>query len=295
MSVSPSSRTSPPQTIPLLGWGRLAARAVTPLRSGLVASLTLLLVAISGCGPKKVRVASYTEGAQVAYEKGLEQLEDKDFELAIASFEQVRTKFPYSSYAALAELRIADADFGRGRYLEAIDGYVAFIKMHPTHDQLDWASFRIGAAHHKAIPSGFFLFPSPAERDQTEARAARTTLSEFLILHPTSRNVSKAKELLDEVVELLVRHERYAAEFYVSRKRWAGAAGRYQYILDHYPGGAHVGEVTVGLADALLQQGEAERAAKVLDGYLSSAPSGKAASRARELRRSIHLGKGEAP
>lgn len=255
------------------------------LRSFLAVAIAAALAA--ACGPKRVGEITYAEGAQEGYEKGLEELEDQNYEQAIAAFEQVRTKFPYSSYAALAELRIADADFGRGRYLEAIAGYQAFVKFHPTHEQLDWATFRIGESHYKAIPSGFFLFPSPSERDQTEVRAARTTLSDFLAQFPSSPHVPRAREALDQVMRLLVRHEMYAADFYVSRKRWAGAEGRYRYVLSHYPDGGHVPEAILGLAAALREQGKNDRAAEVLEDFLSTNPGGDDARKARGILESL--------
>ncbi|HEY0839998.1 MAG TPA: outer membrane protein assembly factor BamD, partial [Vulgatibacter sp.] len=219
-------------------------------RFAVPAALSVLALAVSGCGAKRVGPVTYAESAQEAYEVALEDLESQNYEQAISGFEQVRTKYPYSSFAALAELRIADAEFGRGRWLEAIDSYQAFVKFHPAHEKLDWAWFRIGESHYRAIPSGFFIFPSPSERDQTEVRAARTSLADFLARYPQSEHAPMAQEKLSEVISLLARHELQVARFYASRERWTGAAWRYERVLRDYPGTGFDAEATFGLADS---------------------------------------------
>lgn len=246
-----------------------------------------LLLSTAGCAAKRVGEATYAESAQEAYEIALSDLEDQNYEQAISGFEQVRTKYPYSSYAALADLRIADADFGRGRWLEAIDSYQAFVKFHPTHEQLDWAWFRIGESHFKAIPSDFLIFPSPAERDQTEVRAARTALSDFLTRYPKSEHAPKAKDALAEVVGLLARHELEVGKFYAHRERWTGAVWRFERVLHDFPGSSHEAEATLGLARALREQGETERASAVLENFLAKNPPEKEAREARSMRDSL--------
>src|SRR5690606_32176611 len=104
----------------------------------------LVAILLWSCATAGERAPStYTESAQVLYEQGLDRLDSQNFEQAIVIFEQVRTRFPYSSYAALAELAIADTQYARGRFLEAIDAYEAFVRFHPTHPRLDYAYFRI--------------------------------------------------------------------------------------------------------------------------------------------------------
>lgn len=251
------------------------------------AAVAALALASAGCASKRAAPTTYAESAQDAYEVALEDLESQNWEQAIAGFEQVRTKYPYSSYAALAELRIADAEFGRGRWLEAIDSYQAFVKFHPAHEQLDWAWFRIGESHYKAIPSGFFIFPSPSERDQTEVRAARTSLADFLARYPQSEHAPRARAALDEVVSLLARHELQVADFYASRERWTGAAWRYERVLRDFPGAGFDAEATFGLANALREEGDTERAAQILEGFLGQNPPASDAGRARAMLRSL--------
>src|SRR5512138_976342 len=138
--------------------------------ASLVAAATLVIAAAVGCGGKSGSAAvEYSVSAAKNYEKGLKELETKDWIAASKYFGFIKTRFPYSKYAVLAELRLADAEFGAEQYLEAIDSYRLFIKFHPTHEMVanGYASFRIGEGYYKQLPWDFWLFPPSYEKDQS--------------------------------------------------------------------------------------------------------------------------------
>ena len=118
------------------------------LVAALAGALSAALAGTTACGGKSggAGAVDYSVSAQRNYEKGLKELEDKDWLAASKYFQFIKSRFPYSKYAVLAELRLADAQFGAEQYIEAIDSYRLFIKFHPTHDMVanGYASFRIG-------------------------------------------------------------------------------------------------------------------------------------------------------
>lgn len=93
--------------------------------------LALALAAAACGGDDKGKPVTYQLTAKQNYEKGLTELKDENHLEAIKYFSFVKTRFPYSRYATLAELRIADTHLARGRYIEAVDAYRQFIKFHP--------------------------------------------------------------------------------------------------------------------------------------------------------------------
>ena len=126
--------------------------------------------------------------AQKNYEKGEKQLEGKDWIAAAKYFSFIKSRFPYPKYAVLAELRLADAEFGAEQFLEAIDSYRLFIKFHPTHEMVanGYTSFRIGEAYYKQLPGDFWLFPPSFEKDQSSTEDAGSELKSFLDKYPDS-------------------------------------------------------------------------------------------------------------
>src|SRR5690349_11420324 len=157
-----------------------------------VALLGLLGAALvtTACGGKSggAGAVDYSVSAQRNYEKGVKELEDKDWLAASKYFQFIKSRFPYSKYAVLAELRLADAQFGAEQYIEAIDSYRLFIKFHPTHDMVanGYASFRIGEGYYRQLSGDFWMFPPSSEKDQSSTEDAANELKTFLDKYPDS-------------------------------------------------------------------------------------------------------------
>src|SRR5437868_4524499 len=78
----------------------------------------------------------YSSSAKENYDRGAVELKKENWQDAIKLFQHVRSKFGFSKWATLAELGIADANFGREKYEEAVEAYRSFIKNHPTHQKV---------------------------------------------------------------------------------------------------------------------------------------------------------------
>src|SRR5947208_16605415 len=65
---------------------------------------------LGGCGSNEAgeHGVTYQITAKSNYEKGLKELKDENFPEAIKYFNFVKQKFPFSKFAVLAELRLAD-------------------------------------------------------------------------------------------------------------------------------------------------------------------------------------------
>jgi outer membrane protein assembly factor BamD len=229
---------------------------------------------------------SYAEDAKKDYDAGQEARSSGRFLDAQKYFEHVRFKFPYSSYAALADLAMADTNFDREKYIEAVEGYRSFLKMHPSHEQADYAAFRIALSHYKDIPSDFFLFPPSTQKDQTSIREAQTDLVSFLKDWPDSTHAPEAKKLLAEVRHRLAEHELSVADFYLHRDRWNAAAGRLEHVLAEYPGSDVEGEVLLKLGRSYLKMGEVEKGRAALERLVHDHPDDSHRGEAERLLKS---------
>src|SRR5579859_6006344 len=199
---------------------------------------TALLCACAG-GKDSVDLTKPLAGAASsdaakAYERGMAEKKDKNFLEATRYFEAVRNSFPYSQYAALSDLAVADMDFEREDYTAAATAYQEFVKSHPSHAKADYASFRVGLANFEDKPSDWFLLPPSFEKDQAPVRQAVEALQRFVITYPKSEFVPRARDLINECRERLAAHDRYVAGFYWKREAWRGAAGRLLTLADTY-------------------------------------------------------------
>jgi outer membrane protein assembly factor BamD len=249
------------------------------------------LVALSACKTKHVSFTGeirFKPSAEENYQAGVELIQDKSYPESEKFFEYVKTKFPFSKYAALSELRLADAKFAQDRFPEAVEAYEQFVKLHPTHEDVDYARFRAGLAHFKDSPSNFVLFPPAHEKDQRQLEKAAAALTLFLEKHPNSRYAPEGRKVLTQANARLAEHEWYVAEYYFKRKRWAGAAGRYEALVDKFPGTPHEAEALLKLAQAALALDEKHRARTALQRLIVKHPQdprrAEAEKRLAELR-----------
>lgn len=248
------------------------------------------VLALAACTSKNVSFTGelrHGKTAEENYRAGVEELARKGYPEAIKFFEYVKARFPYSAQAALADLRIADAMFEQGRYVEAADAYEQFAKLRPTHDEVDYAEFRVGVAQLRDAPSDFFMFPPPHEKDlRTVERAARS-FEAFVGARPESKHVPEARRLLQEARTQLAAHEWYVAEYYFKRRKWAGAAGRYAALVERYPGSRNEGEALYKLARSWLELEERQRAQKALQQLVVKHPDDPRRPEAERLLASL--------
>jgi outer membrane protein assembly factor BamD len=224
--------------------------------------VVLSLVAAACGGPKGASSVQYSVSVQRNYEKGEKALDDKDWVAASKYFSFIKQRFPYSRYAALAELRLADAQFGAEQYLEAIDSYRLFIKFHPTHQDVanGYAAFKIGESYYKQLPSDFWLFPPSYEKDQSSVEDCGNELKSFLDKYPDSPYRDRAKQIISQVSKRLADHEWYVARYYWDRRKPMGTVLRLRRLLERYRGVGYDVEALWLLGRAYVAVGMPDRA-----------------------------------
>lgn len=237
--------------------------------------LALALLPLLACSSSRVSLTGevrYGESAEEDYKIGTEALAASNWLDAQRFLEHVRTKYPFSKYAPLAELRLADAKMKQERYAEAAEAYQSFAQLRPTHEEADYAEFQSARALFEDAPGDFLLFPPSHEKDQRSLKSAVERLVAFQAARPESKHRAEAERLLGEARGRLAAHEWYAAEFYYKREYWAGASGRLERLLEAYPGTKQEPEALLRLARAYLKQAETFRAQQALQKLLARYP-----------------------
>jgi outer membrane protein assembly factor BamD len=198
------------------------------------------LLVVPGCGlfsnNGDFGEPDYASEASTNLKRGDEALDSSQYQLAEKYFEYVKTKFPFLEASRQAELRLADVSFERELWSEAADRYTAFVKLHPTHQRVDYAAYRAALSHYRDIPSDWFMLPPSSEKDQTQVRAAWEALNDFTRTYTQSQYLEDARKKQADIRDRLVRHEVYVADFYEKRDRWSAAASRLETVVQKYPG-----------------------------------------------------------
>lgn len=211
-----------------------------------------------------------------AYESAQRERKDQNYLQAAAIFESVRANYPYSQYAALSELALADMAFDRDDYNGAATAYQDFVKAHPSHPKADYAAFRVGLARYEDKPSDWWLLPPSYEKDQTPVRKALDALNKFVLSYPRSDFVTRARDLINDCRQRLAAHDRYVASFYQKNEGWRGAANRWLSLADTYgdlDGGKVKGDSLWRAAGAFRNAKDPARERAALQRLVQESPS----------------------
>ncbi len=239
------------------------------MRRHLLAVALLVFGAGASCATSDdvTKPITYSLTARQNYEKGLAELKDENYPEAAKYFAFVKQKFPFSKYAVLAELAMADSQFARESYSEAIDSYKNFARLHPTHEKVDdgYVAFKIAESYVRQMPDDWFLVPPAHEKDQSAVRDALRELEDFLAKFPESKYVKEAKPFRADVLRRLVDHEVYVARFYLERGSPKAAVLRLQVAIRRYPGSGREPELLLALGQTHLRLGETAKAKETFE------------------------------
>ncbi|MBN2341571.1 MAG: outer membrane protein assembly factor BamD [Deltaproteobacteria bacterium] len=260
---------------------------MNPIKTNILLVLTMSIVC--SCATTKTRPSylDYSESARLLFQDATKAFDRERWTDAQNLFNEVKAEFPYSKYAPLAELRIADCSFELGSHAEAAVGYQHFIKLYPTHPEAHYAAFRKGESYYAQIPSDWFLTPPSFEKDQTATRDARAALGHFLRVFKDSKYVPKATELYEEVEAALIRHEMYVAEFYLKRDKKKAAAVRLESVERQFPNSPLIPDAMFLKAITLLEMGKMNEAKETFNDIINLYADHPQAKRAKKYLRAL--------
>ncbi len=147
--------------------------------------------------------------------------------LAEELFQKIRDRYPFSPYATVAELRLADCKFYLHRYEEAIPLYEEFEKLHPTNEAIPYVIFQESSCYYKLM--------EPPDRDQTFTKKLIDTCERLLKRYPDSPFSYEARKRIAKARTVLAEHELVVAKWYLRTHQIPQAINRLETILTKYP------------------------------------------------------------
>lgn len=223
---------------------------------------------LSSCASVSQHDTSTPEGA---YNAALDYAKAHRYEEAIDLLRQVKTKYPYSSFATRAELKIADLHYENNAFIEAEASYQLFRELYPRSPHMDYVTFQIGMSFFKQLPSTI-------DRDLSPAYEALTFFETLITAYPGSKYVAEARQKRQETLEKLAAKEIYIADFYRKRKDHSSALGRYEGVLRNYPESKVIPAALFGAAISSSKADEpvkSERYSKMLLERFPESPQAK--------------------
>lgn len=239
---------------------------------------------------RKPDESEYSFSARTRFEEAEDSLDGGYYTEAVKQFNEVKTQFPFSQFAILAELKIADTYFEQEDYTQAIDGYKQFVTLHPNHEEVPYALYRIGLSYYEQSPHEWPLFPPACENDQTPTRNAVAAFRRYSGRFPEHKFAGDAKSKIAECQKMLADSELSVAEFYINQEQYKAAIGRLEYFRKEYPDAANFGSAMLLLADLYLKDGQRKEADGVLSDIIAAAADKDSVQKAKELQQKLSIG-----
>ncbi|MBK7889807.1 MAG: outer membrane protein assembly factor BamD [Bdellovibrionales bacterium] len=244
---------------------------ILPKLKDLSLLMPVALLCCIGCSSVEKYDSSTPEGA---YKIAEEYEADERYEESVAKYSEVKNKHPYSRFAVMSELKIADVQFKREAFIEAQFAYQTFKDLHPKHPQIDYVTFRLGLSY-------FNQLPSTTDRDLSLADKAILYFDEVLTSYGQSSYAAEARAKKADALKMLAEKELYIANFYMMKKQYDSALGRFEGLLKTYSGTGVEPAALYGAAVAANASGEREKISRYVRTLLKQYPESSEADKAR--------------
>jgi len=188
---------------------------------------------------------------QALYRNAQRYLRSANYDIAIKNLEGLEARFPFGRYAEQAQLELIYARHMSLDHDAARTAADRFIRLHPTHANIDYAYYLKGMASYNKNASLLdrLLSTDPSKRDMTAAREAYTDFAQLLARYPQSQYTPDARQRMIYLRNLLGAAEINVADYYMRRGAYMAANNRAQYVLDHYAQSAAVPDALVILIE----------------------------------------------
>lgn len=189
---------------------------------------------------------------------GMEAYEAGNYRAAARNFQELKDFYPFSQYAALADLKLGDSYYERRQYAKAIQAYEDFEALHPRNEAIPYVIYKIGMSYYQQMPS--------MDRDQSKAEKAMETFLRLQRQFPGDPYAIMSEPLVPECIRKLAGHEFSIGLFYFETKHFISAKQRFEKVLRNYPDVGYHREAMIYLVDCERRIKEQEEQLKIAEG-----------------------------
>ncbi len=221
-----------------------------PLKVFATVVLFSLLSACSWFGGEKEVAPDVPE--QQLYDEALSALEADNYTLAIEKLQLLEARYPFGRFSEQAQLELIYAYFRNYEPESARSAADRFVRLHPNHDNVDYAYYLKGLTAFEEDRSFFekYLPLDVSQRDPGAALESFESFSTLLNRYPDSEYAPDAQKRMQYLKNRLAAHEIHVAAYYMKREAWVAAANRGRYVVESL-------QETPAVPDALAIMAEA--------------------------------------
>ncbi|HVY86818.1 MAG TPA: outer membrane protein assembly factor BamD [Caulobacterales bacterium] len=223
-------------------------------------SVVLLAAGLAACGHSRSHreeLQFQDEPVATLYNQGATYLDQRRWQEALHSFQEVERQHPYSSWARRAMLMEAYANYQNNKYDESIEDSQRFLSLHPGNENAPYAYYLIAICHFERILD--------VGRDQATTEHALQALQDVVRRYPDSPYARDARLKIDMVYDQLAGKEMEVGRFYLLHDEHLAAINRFRNVIENpnYQRTSHVPEALHRLVEAYLTLGMTEEAQRM--------------------------------
>lgn len=244
------------------------------------AAASVMLIGLAGCstfggGSDGGDTRYIARDVSSLYLAAKQRLDNGDYKIAGALFDEVERQHPYSPWARRAQLMSSFSYYMGRKYTESIQSARRFLSIHPGNRDAPYAYYLIGLSYYEQI--------SDVTRDQKVTQQALSALGEVQRRYPTTRYAADATLKMDLLSDHLAGKEMEIGRFYQRRSLWLASALRFREVVDKYETTTHAPEALYRLTESYLAMGVPEEAKKAAAVLGANYPGSKWYERAYDL------------
>jgi len=226
-----------------------------------ILSITLFATGCSWFGGDEQESPDIPE--QELYQEALDMLESENYVVAIEKLQLLEARYPFGRYSEQAQLELIFA-YHKNYEPEAAKATAdRFIRLHPNHENIDYALYLKGLTAFEKDRSFFekYLPIDETQRDPGSALDSFNSFSTLVSRYPNSPYAPDAQKRMVYLKNRLATYEIHVARYYVKRGAWVASANRGRYVIENFQETPAVPEALAIMALSYEQMGLVDLAA----------------------------------
>ena len=206
----------------------------------LLVGVLALLAACSSNAPVIDESLSESE----LYRKAQTDLDAENYGSAVETLRALEARYPFGRYADQAQLELIYAYYQNYEPEAATASADRFIRLHPTHQNVDYAYYIRGLASFTR-DQGIIERFLPLDMTRRDPGAARDSFNDFAQLinrFPNSQYAPDARARMVYLRNLLAAYDVHVGHYYLKRGAYLAAANRGRYVVENFQQTPSVGD-----------------------------------------------------
>ncbi|MFI3245414.1 MAG: outer membrane protein assembly factor BamD [Ferrimonas sp.] len=197
------------------------------------------LIMVTGCSSSSNKQQGYeleNRSPEALYTEARQAMELGNFSKAVQTLEVLDSRYPFGPHRTQVQLDLIFAYYKMDNTANALANIDRFIRLNPTHKDIDYVYYMRGLANMQA---DYYLFHNMlgidrSDRDPSAAIAAFRDFEQLVQQYPASQYAADSQLRMRFLKNRLARYELDIAEYYVTMETWIAAANRAQLVLEKF-------------------------------------------------------------